>query len=101
MVTTAWVLAEVADAFASTHLREVVPAFLDELRSDPDCTIIEPTMTQFDLGMKLYEKRNDKQWSLTDCISFHIMKEMDIHSALTGDHHFAQAGFEALFLAKT
>jgi hypothetical protein len=34
--------------------------------------------------------------SLTDCISFVVMKDAGMTEALTGDHHFAQAGFRAL-----
>ena len=48
------------------------------------------------LGIALYAERPDKDWSLTDCISFVVMREMDISEALTGDRHFEQAGFTVL-----
>lgn len=38
----------------------------------------------------------DKEWGLTDCISFIIMKEFGIKKALTTDEHFLQNGFKAL-----
>jgi predicted nucleic acid-binding protein len=44
----------------------------------------------------LYAERPDKGWSLTDCISFVVMRQQGITQALTGDHHFEQAGFTAL-----
>lgn len=47
-------------------------------------------------SIKLYASRPDKQWSLTDCISFEVMRREGITEALTGDHHFEQAGFVAL-----
>lgn len=47
-------------------------------------------------GIELYSQRPDKNWSLTDCISFQVMKSFGITEALTGDHHFEQAGFVAL-----
>jgi predicted nucleic acid-binding protein len=50
----------------------------------------------FDEGVKLFESRSDKEWSLTDCISFVVMQREGIAEALTGDHHFEQAGFVAL-----
>jgi len=34
---------------------------------------------------------------LTDCIPFVVMQEEGIDQALTGDVHFEQAGFTALF----
>jgi hypothetical protein len=49
--------------------------------------------------MQLYGARPDKDWSLTDCISIEVMAERGITDALTGDHHFLQAGFRALLLS--
>jgi predicted nucleic acid-binding protein len=50
----------------------------------------------FDQGFELYARRLDKDWSLTDCISFVVMREHGLTHALTGDHHFEQAGFRIL-----
>jgi hypothetical protein len=50
----------------------------------------------FEAGTDLYSRRSDKEWSLTDCISFVVMQEQGIGEALTGDRHFEQAGFRAL-----
>jgi predicted nucleic acid-binding protein len=38
----------------------------------------------------------DKGWTLTDCVSFVIMRERNVTDALTGDKHFEQTGFAAL-----
>jgi hypothetical protein len=46
--------------------------------------------------VELYAERPDKGWSLTDCIFFVVMRQQGIIQALTGDHHFEQAGFSAL-----
>jgi predicted nucleic acid-binding protein len=46
--------------------------------------------------MAFYEARADKEWSLTDCISFVVMREEGIEEALTADTHYAQAGFRIL-----
>jgi predicted nucleic acid-binding protein len=47
-------------------------------------------------GIQFYRERPDKEWSLTDCISFVVMAEKGLSEALTGDRHFEQAGFKPL-----
>ncbi len=49
-----------------------------------------------DRGMEFYAARSDKNWSLTDCISFVIMTDLGLTLALTANKHFRQAGFQAL-----
>jgi predicted nucleic acid-binding protein len=95
-ITTAWVLTEVADPLSAPSQR---PIFLDLMRSleaDRDVTIIPPDANLFRAGVDLFAKRPDKYWSLTDCISFVVMKQLNLEDVLTGDHHFQQAGFNAL-----
>ena len=96
MVPTAWVLTELADAMAAPHARSQFADFLNGLRADSDVVIAPPTEELFDAGVELYRSRKDKEWSLTDCISFVVMQQEGITDALTGDHHFEQAGFQAL-----
>lgn len=46
--------------------------------------------------MELFGKRPDKDWSLTDCISFVVMHDYGLADALTTEHYFEQAGVNAL-----
>ena len=96
IVTTVWVLTEVGDALSAPHLRPRFLRLLDALRNDPACTIVPPTSALFDAGVGLFADRPDKDWTLTDCISFVVMREYHISKALTGDRHFQQAGFTPL-----
>jgi predicted nucleic acid-binding protein len=66
------------------------------LREQPDLEIIPADDALFEAGLSLYESRSDKDWSLTDCISFVVMERQGCSEALTGDHHLIQAGFRAL-----
>ena len=50
----------------------------------------------FDRALELYRQRSDKDWTLTDCGSFVVMRERRLTAALTADRHFEQAGFTAL-----
>ncbi|MBK8266990.1 MAG: type II toxin-antitoxin system VapC family toxin [Planctomycetes bacterium] len=96
LVTTEWVLIELADAMSSIQKRGSYCSLYRLLRSDPAITIIRVTSEFLDRGFDLFEDRPDKEWSLTDCTSFVIMQDLAISDALTGDHHFEQAGFQAL-----
>jgi uncharacterized protein len=95
-LTTAWVLTEVADALCEPPQRRLFTELLALLRSDPNTEIVAADEAVFDRGADLYAHRPDKAWSLTDCISFVVMTERGLTEALTGDHHFEQAGFRAL-----
>jgi predicted nucleic acid-binding protein len=55
-----------------------------------------PSEQLFAAGVRLLAERTDKEWSLTDCLSFIVLAERGITRALTYDHLFEQAGFEAL-----
>ena len=77
------------DRLAFTRLFEI-------LRADRALEIVPVSRDLLERGRALYSDRPDKYWSLTDCISFVVMKDYQISEALTGDHHFEQAGFVAL-----
>jgi hypothetical protein len=98
LITTEWVLTELADALAESASRRLVAPFIRELSEDPKVEIISVTADLFQRGLRLYDERQDKGWTLTDCISFVVMRDEQITDALTGDHHFEQAGFKALLI---
>lgn len=96
LVTTGWVLTELADGLARSSQRSVFTRIISNFRAVAVNVIVAPSDDLFQEGIKLYDERPDKQWSLTDCISFVVMKQRGIIDALTGDRHFEQAGFTAL-----
>lgn len=96
LLTTAWVLTEVADGLARTADRHLVARIIADLDQEPRDIVVTPSQNLFDRGLRLYLARSDKHWSLTDCVSFAVMEEFHVKEALTADHHFEQAGFVAL-----
>ena len=96
IVTTRWILAEVADALAAAPWRERASVFLRCSVANPYLRVVQDSDRLFDRGVHLYQQRKDKDWSLTDCISFTVMADEGLTDALTGDRHFEQAGFRAL-----
>lgn len=96
LLTTDWVLTEVADAFAKSPHRGLARRLYLDLRDHLVDVVVPCSRELFEQGFELYHSRPDKGWSLTDCISFEVMREHSVAEALTGDRHFAQAGFVPL-----
>jgi len=96
LVTTAWVMTELAAYLSAPPNRPLFNTLLASLRVHPAVNFIPATQEAFDRGAELYATRADKAWSLVDCISFNIMRHEGLTDALTTDHHFTQAGFNAL-----
>jgi len=94
-VTTEWVLIEVADAVAGKRSRSQFFPFLWRLERSLFWEIIS-SENLFKKSLVFYDQHRDKDWTLTDCASFVVMREHEITDALTGDRHFEQAGFTAL-----
>ena len=95
-VTTSAVLMELADALSQPNSRLVAGKFIEDLSANKAIKIVFVDETLFQAGLGLYLARPDKDWSLTDCISFVVMQREGSSEALTGDKHFEQAGFVAL-----
>jgi uncharacterized protein len=95
-VTTAWVLTEVANSLTRGADRALFLELYRDLAEDHRVTIVPPDQDLFEQAIEFYAQRPDKEWSLTDCISFIVMREYGLTDALTVDHHFEQAGFKVL-----
>jgi uncharacterized protein len=96
VVTTRFVLAELGAALARVALRHMFLAIMDQIEADPAIRVVAVDDALFRDGVEQFRQRPDKDWSLTDCISFVVMQREGIRDALTADHHFEQAGFVAL-----
>ena len=96
LLTTDWVLMEVADALAQSECRGRVREFIRHLHQSAVCEILPATREGLERALDLYHQHTDKGWTLTDCVSFVAMRERKVTEALTGDKHFEQAGFVAL-----
>ncbi len=96
LLTTEFVLLEFLDALCSPPLRSVSMETVAVLRQAIAVRIEAATSELIAEGMRIFEQHSDKNWGLTDCISFHVMRREGLQEALTSDHHFEQAGFRAL-----
>jgi len=96
IVTTDWIILEVANTLAGGRNRGAFLELLTSLREDPRVKIVALNSDLQRRALELYAQRMDKDWSLTDCVSFLVTSDEGLADALTGDHHFEQAGFNAL-----
>ena len=99
LVTTDEVLTEVLN-FLSTYgqgMRKRALLLIRDILDNPNIRVISQTHDSFRQGLALYEGRLDKGYSLTDCISMQVMKQLKITEVLTHDKHFKQEGFIVLF----
>lgn len=98
LVTTEMVLSEVAAFFSDKgeHLRAAAAKLIRSIRQNPNIRVVAQTSLQFQNALALYEQVSDKDWSLVDCASFQVMRELNITEALAHDQHFEQNGFVAL-----
>ena len=96
IVTTEYVLVELGNWFARSAHRNRFGYLIQQVFGDSKTTIVPAERSLLLEGVDLYVSRADKDWSLTDCVSFIVMRQFALTDALTDDHHFAQAGFNLL-----
>jgi uncharacterized protein len=92
-LTTEAVLVEIGNALSRARWRALGYATILDLRADPDIEIVPVDAESFERALSLYGARTDKEWGLTDFVSFVVMPERDLTQAPTTDRHFGQAGF--------
>jgi uncharacterized protein len=66
------------------------------LMNREDLNLIYTSKYVFHLALERFEDRQDKGYSLTDCMSMVIMEMNGVQDILTSDRHFTQAGFRIL-----
>jgi len=98
LVTSEMVLAELLNGLSDVGpwKRSAAIISVETILRTHSISVFPQTSDQFFRAFERYKQSADKNWSLTDCASFQIMETERISAALTHDHHFVQAGFEAL-----
>ena len=95
LITTDAVLLEIGNGLARAYRQEAIQ-IIDLLRNTKNVEVMAIDNQLFDDGFAVYEKFNDKQWGLVDCLSFAVMWELGVAEVLTFDDDFRQAGFVVL-----
>lgn len=96
IVTSEWVLLELGNYLSRRAGRMRLIPLVADIATDQRFRIVAAIHDDFNDALQLYHRRQDKHWSMTDCISFNLMQREGWTDALTSDHHFEQAGFRIL-----
>ncbi len=100
LVTTEFVLLEVANVLSGVNIRRHTVAFINGLRELALLTIVPASSDLFSDAWEIYSKHLDKAWNLTTCTSFAVMKQLDLTLSFTADNQFEHAGFVILLLSQ-
>jgi uncharacterized protein len=95
VVTTEAILIETCNGLARYN-RTGASNFVKACYADPRFEIVPVSRPLLDVALEHFSAAHDKEWGLTDCISFAVMRDRGLHLVATGDHHFRQAGFVSL-----
>jgi predicted nucleic acid-binding protein len=96
LVTTSYVLDEIVTFLNSRHHHSNAVKVATNLLNASHVRMLHVDEPLFYESWAFFEQHADKTYSLTDCISFVLMKKLEITEALTFDKHFVQAGFVKL-----
>jgi uncharacterized protein len=93
LVTTSYVFDEVVTFFNSRGRHAKAVEVGGSLLQSPSVHFIHVDTALFYEGWAYFQRHQDKDYSLTDCISFIVMQQLGIRRAFAFDQHFVQAGF--------
>jgi len=94
VIITEAVLTELGNGLSKAKWRQTAHYWIKKIQDSKTIFRTVPVTTELlAKAIELYGSRSDKEWGLTDCISFVVMKKYDLIKVLTVDHHFEQAGF--------
>ena len=99
LLSTDEVLTELLNYYAGfgAESRAATSRFVRDVLASPEAEVVGRGRRGVVDGLELFERRLDKGYSLTDCISMQLMRDRGVTEVLTHDHHFAQEGFAILF----
>lgn len=93
LVTTSYVFDEIVTFFSKKRHHEKAVQVGNYLLRSPSVQFIHIDEELFFQGWAYFQQHKDKEYSLTDCISFVVMRNFGIEKVFTFDKHFEQAGF--------
>ena len=95
-VTSTYVVDELISLVLKRRGYAIASPAAAHIRSAPEVRLEHPDAAEEARAWQLFLDRPDKTYSLTDCLSFVIMRRLGITEAIAIDDHFRQEGFTVL-----
>jgi predicted nucleic acid-binding protein len=93
LITTTYVFDEIVTFFNSRRRHDKAVEVGGMLLTSPSVEMVPVDDALFRDGWAYFTRHDDKTYSLTDCVSFIVMRQRGLDTAYAFDHHFEQAGF--------
>ena len=93
LVTTSFVFDEIVTFLNRRKRHEKAVEAGTRLLTSPTVQFVHVDELLFAEAWGFFQQHADKDYSLTDCISFVLMKRLGLQTAYSFDQHFVQAGF--------
>jgi uncharacterized protein len=95
-VTSTYVVDELISLVLKRRGHAIASSAAAHIRSAPEVRLEHPDAAEEARAWRLFLDRPDQSYSLTDCLSFVIMRRLGITEAIAIDDHFRQEGFAVL-----
>ncbi len=95
-ITSDYVLDETITLIRFAHSHPKALEFSRAVTSSKATRLLYVGQESFLKALDLFAQASDKPWSFTDCVSFILMRSLNLTTAFTFDPHFRQAGFRTL-----
>lgn len=96
LVVTDAVMIELGNYFSRSRYRAAAGDLMRSIRSGRRWVVVAIDTDLILAAEERYRRYDDKNWSMTDCISMEVMDRRRIREVATSDRGFEQAGFTVL-----
>jgi uncharacterized protein len=93
LVTSTYVLDELVSLLLARADHAMAATTVAHIRSSAEVRVEHPDAAEELRAWTLFLDRPDKRYTLTDCLSFVMMRRLGIDTAVATDDHFRQEGF--------
>ena len=94
VLVTEAILTELGNALSVID-RPAAVQFINQCYQTSNIRVVPVEASLFQRALALYRARPDKEWGLTDCVSFVVMNEEHVSNALTANQTFHAGGVSA------